>query len=770
MSLAAPRAVVPPVPDAAGPSQPSAGLLAVMAVFSWLRGTLAIARKEVLTLFVTPLAYVVGTLFLLEQGWNFSLLLRFLNDPLAAPGPVMQFYFGGSFFIFWLPVIFLCATLTMRTLAEERRMGTLEALMTAPVEPSQVVLGKYAGALTFYVLLWLPTSVFYVLLLGATSQGPGGRPELGPIASGYLGTFLIGASFLAIGVMASALARNQLAAAISSSVLCTIGLLAGLLVDQVSSETLSSVLEWTSLLSMMQEMAAGIVDGRYLAVHVGLVIAALTIATVAIDPRRDLQRIFQTACVLVAVTAMAAFAGRHAQRRDWTAGAVYTLSERAGDILRGLERPVDVTVIVPSQLGGGRANPVRAELREVLMRMAKESAQLRVRLLDPDRDRTLAEQLLVDYGLSGRELGDGVVLIRSGEGTSLRRAWLFPSQLVTYANGADVMENGPRVESFRGEEALLGKFIEVSEEQRRTACYTQGHGEAAFDNLEPYAGYAHLRDLLRESNLETKVAELDGETALEGCDLLVVAGPSGTLPTGQVQAIEKYVQEGGRLLVLSGAVVLRGRDRVAEIGLEPLLARYGIRMGDRLVLSPHPMPGASDLLSFTLQEGFGDHEAVRSLIGRPVSMVAVRELSVEGKALPLLSVGEDSWAESDIAAITMGLPSRYDAGSDRGGPIPVAAVSELGSTRVIVIASDQFAVNALLREDIAYDHGRDFILNCVGWLLQRDALMGIRPRPREHVKLVLAPEQLERMTLICLIALPGFAAALGLMILWRRRQ
>ena len=68
----------------------------------WIEGAFHLARRELLSLFVTPLAYLVGTLFLLNQGYNFWLLLGVLNDRLAAPGPVMQFYFGGSFFIFWL--------------------------------------------------------------------------------------------------------------------------------------------------------------------------------------------------------------------------------------------------------------------------------------------------------------------------------------------------------------------------------------------------------------------------------------------------------------------------------------------------------------------------------------------------------------------------------------------------------------------------------------------------------------------------------------------
>ncbi|HFE46161.1 MAG TPA: hypothetical protein ENJ18_11820, partial [Nannocystis exedens] len=167
---------------------------AFAAMRRFVDGTYAVTHRELLSLFVTPLAYLVGTLFLLNQGWNFSLLLNFLNDPLAAPGPVMQFYFGGSFFIFWLPVIFICSSLSMRLIAEELRQGTLEALLTAPLSPSQIILGKFAGAYGFFLALWVPTGVFYVLLRGASVS-----PEIGPILSGYLGVLLVGATFISLG-------------------------------------------------------------------------------------------------------------------------------------------------------------------------------------------------------------------------------------------------------------------------------------------------------------------------------------------------------------------------------------------------------------------------------------------------------------------------------------------------------------------------------------------------------------------------------------------
>lgn len=754
------------------PAPIKAGLLALVAraLQHWLTGTLSLARRELLSLFVTPLAYLVGTLFLLNQGWNFSVLLKVLNDPLAARGPVMQFYFGGSIFIFWLPVIFICSAISMRLIAEERRSGTLEALLTAPLSPSQVVIGKYLGALVFYVALWLPTGAFYLLLRGAS--GPVMAPDVGPIASGYLGTFLCGASFLAIGLLFSAFSRSQLAAAIGTFVTCTIVLLAGLLTDQVEV-WLAKILGWMSLLSMMQELAQGIVDGHWLWLHGSVVVAALAIAVVAVNPRRDWQGVAQAALLVVAAGHLAVLGGRHAERGDWTRGQVYTLSERAQSVLEQLAEPIDVTVLAPTTIGNGRPNPIRGELREVLMRMAAVAPNLRVNLVDPDVDRQEAERLIDDFGLSARDLPDGVVLIRAGQGSKLRRAHLLPSDLVTYATGPEVQANGPRVKSFRGEEALLAKFLEVSEPVKLTVCYTRGHGEPAFDDLEPFNGYAHLRDLLREANLDTKAADLDDERGLDDCDLLLVAGPSGALPATHVAAIERFAERGGDLLLMTGAVFARGKPALAPHGLEPLTASYGIYLGDRVVVDTTPVPGASDMTAFTLNTGWADHPAVRSLVHQPLALFHVRELRVDSGAgagaQVLLSTTERGWAEAGIEALQVGGMVGYDEEVDRRGPVPVIAAAERGASRLVVVGSDEIALNAWLREDVAYSRGRDLILNLIGWLTQREVLLGIRPRDREHVKLVLHPEQLRRMTLVCLLGLPGFAIAVGLLVLWRRR-
>ncbi len=733
----------------------------------WLRGAGAIARRELLSLLVTPLGYGVGALFLLLQGWDFALLLHVLNDPLAAPGPVMQFYFGGSFFVFWLPVIFTCAALTMRLVAEERRAGTLEAVLSAPVTPGQVVAGKYLAAVVYYLGLWLPTGLFVLLLRGA-----GARPDLGPIAAGYLGVSLVGALFLAVGLAWSAAVRHQLAAAVGTWVTCTLLVLAGLLVEHVPRGVAREVVERTSLLAMMQELAQGIVDASWPALVLAAVVPCLALARVLVDPRASMQGAVRVALVLVGCGFSAAWVSRHAPRADWTAGAVYSLSARAEAVLRTLRGPIRVDVLAPATLAANVPNPLRQELREVLRRMAQVSPALRVRVLDPDRDHEEAATLVQAFGLAPEELSEGVVLVQAGPAGARRRAHVLAGALASYATGADVQASGPRLAEFRGELALLRAMIEVDRPVRTTVCVTQGHGEPGLADLTPHGGYAHLARLLRNEHLEVRAAATARD--LDGCDLVLVAGPTGPLPVPMVRALERRLDGDGRLLVFAGATIVRGRAGLAETGLEPGLARMGLRLGTRVVLDPHELPGSAPLLAFTAEGGWGDHPAVRALVGRALALVLVRELSVDapaaGTAQAVLTSSEQAWAESDVGALAEGRPVALDPDADRAGPLPLIAVAERGAARVAVVASDQFALNAYLRPDVAYAHGRDLVRNLIGWLVDRPELAGIDPRPREHVKLMLRPAQLARMTWVALLGPAGFVIGVGLMVWFGRRR
>jgi ABC-2 type transport system permease protein len=246
-----------------------------------MKAVVTIARRELQAYLVSPVSYLVVALFLLVQGYSFWLFIKLLAQAGGPHGAVMQYFFGGTF-LYWLLVMFLVAILTMRLIAEERRLGTLEPLLTAPVDEVDVVLGKYLGALVFWALLWAPT-LLYVVVLRAYAPD---APDPGPIAAGYLGTLLVGASALAVGVCASALTRYQILAAILCAVVFELLLLVPALEGVMRSSAWAGLLRHVNLFRHMEDFGRGIVDTRHVVYHLSLAALFLFGAVRALEWKR----------------------------------------------------------------------------------------------------------------------------------------------------------------------------------------------------------------------------------------------------------------------------------------------------------------------------------------------------------------------------------------------------------------------------------------------------------------------------------------------------
>jgi ABC-2 type transport system permease protein len=225
-----------------------------------MSGFTAIFRREMLSLWVTPLAWVLLSVFLILQGGIFySILVHFstFTDLSVDEGPLGA-YFGQNSVFLLMTLLLVCPALTMRLLAEERRSGTIEALMTAPVGSAGVVLGKYAAALATYVIIWLPT-LLYVIILRKT-----GNVDWLVMLSSYLGVFLVGAQYLAIGMLSSSLSKSQFVA-----LLITVLIQFGLFVLGIGEYIFDpgvfhDVCAYVSLAGHMEDFSKGIVDTRRL--------------------------------------------------------------------------------------------------------------------------------------------------------------------------------------------------------------------------------------------------------------------------------------------------------------------------------------------------------------------------------------------------------------------------------------------------------------------------------------------------------------------------
>jgi len=247
-----------------------------------VRGLWPIYKRELFAFFVTPLAWVLILVFLVVQGMHFFLLVdHFSRDPGQGGDETPLSAFFGNTVLLYLVLFVLVPPMTMRLFAEERRSGTIEPLMTAPVSSGGVVLGKYAAVLTSYLAMWTPT-VLYLVILRRT-----GELDWRTAASAYLGVALVGAGYLALGLCASALTRSQFLAMIWTALVLLVLFILGV-GEFVTREgtAMHAVCAHVSVWAHMNDFASGIVDSRHVVFYATLVLLPLYVAIRAVDAWR----------------------------------------------------------------------------------------------------------------------------------------------------------------------------------------------------------------------------------------------------------------------------------------------------------------------------------------------------------------------------------------------------------------------------------------------------------------------------------------------------
>ena len=234
-----------------------------------MRKFLVLLEREMKSYFYSPIAYIVLCFFMALVGANTYLIVTFLSRG-SAQASLVEYFFNTS--IFWFSFIPVIPLLTMRLYSEEFKSGTIETLMTAPVEDWQVVLSKFAGALLFYCVLWLPTVLHFVAYKEITHNDP--APTAGPFVGGFLMVFLMGAFYLSLGCLASVLTRNQIIAAIVSLVLVLLAFfsgLLGLLLHDVG-QGVRDLVAYASSVKHMEDASRGIIDTRPIVYYVSMTI------------------------------------------------------------------------------------------------------------------------------------------------------------------------------------------------------------------------------------------------------------------------------------------------------------------------------------------------------------------------------------------------------------------------------------------------------------------------------------------------------------------
>jgi len=230
---------------------------------------LVLAKKEFRSYFDSPVAYVVITLFLLIAGWQFSTSL-FLNNTADL---------RSTFSIIKFILLFFIPALSMRLISEEKRLGTIELLMTLPIKDWQLVLGKFLSAYLLIIITLLLTLIHYFTIASL------GSPDFGATMGGYIGLIMVVGVYLAIGTFTSSLTQNQIVAFIVSFVIIFFFYILDKIIFFFPG-FVANLLEFLSIDYHFNNMARGVIDSRNVIYMLSLIFLFLFLTVQSLESRK----------------------------------------------------------------------------------------------------------------------------------------------------------------------------------------------------------------------------------------------------------------------------------------------------------------------------------------------------------------------------------------------------------------------------------------------------------------------------------------------------
>jgi ABC-type uncharacterized transport system involved in gliding motility auxiliary subunit len=334
-------------------------------------------------------------------------------------------------------------------------------------------------------------------------------------------------------------------------------------------------------------------------------------------------------------------------------------------------------------------------------------------------------------------------------------------------DGGQVREFQRKPVAFYGEKAFTFALLAVLSPEPLKACFLTGHDEHPENSSHEIEGFSKFATLLAQGYVTNSPLSLAGTNLVpDDCKLLVIAGPRKPIPSAELEKIEQYLSQGGRLLALLNSF---GPERLC--GLEGVLAKWGVDVSTNAVVDRQDTQTGLDLKVYDLS----DHPVVRPLrqTSPPSAVHLILPRVVARHPAALQSA--DAPAVEEIARSSTTSTLHSDRSTPRPSlPLVVAVergavkgvVTERGTTRMIVAGDSFFLANQMIESA----GNRDFAMFAVNWLLDRSQLMQIGPRPVMEFRIALTKAQLQTLQGLLLAGMPGTILLLGGLVWLRRRS
>jgi ABC-type uncharacterized transport system involved in gliding motility auxiliary subunit len=384
-------------------------------------------------------------------------------------------------------------------------------------------------------------------------------------------------------------------------------------------------------------------------------------------------------------------------RIDLTPSKRFTLAPHSRTLLQGLQQDVEIVAFLRSD------DARNAEIEDLLRRVGNAQPRVRYSVIDVNRNPAVARQ----YGVGNY----GSVVVESGG-----RRKVFAS---------------PR------EDLLMQAIMQVTRPSPKVVYFLTGHGEQDIENTDRRRGYSAVRTVLHDEFYDVRLLHLLGESGVpQDASVVVIAGPRKDLLTEELLQLHAYVERGGHLLIML--------DPQMAPGLGAFLDRYGVKVGNDVVVDPENRLFAGDYLTMTAS-GLSDRHPVSAELQAAPLFSQARSVHYVGTGAPdirgidFLHTAPTSWATADLTVLRTGVAS-FDNGRDQPGPVsvgvsvlvarpsavPVPMPDWSAAARFIILGDSDFANNFF----IEYLGDKDLLANAVNWLAGEEELVSSRPQLR----------------------------------------
>ena len=436
--------------------------------------------------------------------------------------------------------------------------------------------------------------------------------------------------------------------------------------------------------------------------------------------------------IVLAIASVAnVLADRYNKSYDGTATKRYSLSEQTAKIVKGLKQ--DATITYYDQTTRYQS------AKDLLQQYANLSPKIHVQYVDPDKKPELAREAgIKSYGTAVVQIGN-----KKEEAKSMT------------------------------EEGVTGAFIRDLKNNTRTVCFVTGSGEHQIDESDRF-GYSRFKDLLGKDEYSVNsIALLEKAEVPSDCTVLVVGGPTGEYQQPEVDALKKYVESGGRMLIMLDPPLKFGHRGMSDNHeLTDLFQSWGITFDEDLILDPNPigqLAGVSEEVA--LVSSYDPHPIVNDIKGSYTGFPLSRSLTLKSgdktTVEKLFSTSSTSLATTNLSSPAI----NPDDPKNLKGPLLLAAAGtyntgkENSQGRFVAVGSSTWLGNSF----ISFNGNSDLALNAINWLASDEDLISIRPKEREDRRITMTRAQVNWVQTTSVFLMPLLVIVAGVFVWWNRR-